>query len=289
MPRVLLNLDVDDIERAVAFYTQAFELRVGRRFDGEFVELLGAEAPVYLLLKKATSAPLPSHRLPRGPNGSTLQAMKVIITGVTGMVGEGVLLECLENSEVERVLSVSRRPSGHVHPKLQELLVPDFRELGAVEAQLNGYDACFYCAGISSVGMSEADYTRISYDTPVAFAETLARLNPNLVLVHVSGSHTDGTEQGKVMWARVKGKAENALMRLPLRGVYNMRPSLMKPVRGQKNVKTAYRIMLVLYPIMNLFFPGLTLNQVGRAMIRCVREGAPKQVLEPADIKALAG
>ncbi|HEY3252636.1 MAG TPA: NAD-dependent epimerase/dehydratase family protein [Polyangiaceae bacterium] len=215
--------------------------------------------------------------------------MKAIVTGVTGMVGEGVLLECLANPAVERVLSVSRRPSGHVHEKLAELLVADFRELRSVEARLTGYDACFYCAGVSSVGMNEADYTRITYETPLAFAETLARLNPKLVLVHVSGSHTDGTEQGKVMWARVKGKAENALMRLPLRGVYNMRPSLMKPVPGQKNVKTSYRIMLLLYPLLILFFPGLTLSQVGRAMIRCVREGAPKRVLEPADIRALSG
>jgi len=214
--------------------------------------------------------------------------MKLIVTGVTGMVGEGVLLECLGHPAVERVLSVSRRPSGHVHPKLEELLVADFRELGAVEGQLTGYDACFYCAGVSSVGMSEADYTRITYDTPLAFAQTLARLNPNLTLVHVSGSHTDGSEQGKVMWARVKGKAENALMRLPVRAVYNMRPGLMKPVAGQKNVKTSYRVMLVLYPLLNLFLPGLTLSQVGRAMIRCVREGAPKQVLEPADIQALS-
>jgi len=214
--------------------------------------------------------------------------MKVIITGGTGMVGEGVLLECLSNPEVEQVLSVSRRPAGHTHPKLEELLVPDFRELGAFEAQLSGYDGCFYCAGVSSVGMTEADYTRSTYDTPLAFAQTLARLNPSLVLVHVSGSHTDGSEQGKVMWARVKGKAENALMRLPLRGVYNMRPSLMKPVPGQKNVKASYRVLLVLYPLLNLFLPGLTLNQVGRAMIRCVREGAPKRVLDPADIKALS-
>jgi len=214
--------------------------------------------------------------------------MKVIITGGTGMVGEGVLLECLASPEVERVLSVSRRTSGHQHPKLTELLVPDFRELTAVEAQLSGYDACFYCAGVSSVGMSEADYTRITYETALAFAQTLARLNPNLVLVHISGAHTDGSEQGKIMWARVKGKAENALMRLPLRGVYNMRPSLMKPVAGQKNLKTSYRILLVLYPILNLFFPGLSLSQVARAMLRCAREGAPKRVLEAADIKALS-
>jgi uncharacterized protein YbjT (DUF2867 family) len=214
--------------------------------------------------------------------------MKVIVTGVTGMVGEGVLLECLANPEVERVLAVTRRPSGHVHPKLTELLVADFRELGAVQNELTGYDACFYCAGVSSVGMNEADYTRITYATPIAFAETLARLNPELVLVHVSGSHTDSSEQGKIMWARVKGKAENALLRLPLRAVYNMRPSLMKPVPGQKNLKTSYRMLLVLYPLLNLFFPGLTLNQLGRAMIRCVRQGAPKRILEAADIQTLA-
>ena len=214
--------------------------------------------------------------------------MKVIITGSTGMVGEGVLLECLNNPQVERVLSVSRRPCGHTHPKLAELLVPDFRELGGFEAQLVGYDACFYCAGVSSLGMSESEYARITFDTPLAFAQTLARLNPNLVLVHVSGSHTDGTERGKVMWARVKGKAENALMRLPLRAVYNMRPSLMKPVPGQKNLKRSYRVLLTLYPVLNLFFPGLTLSQVARAMIRCAREGAPKHVLEPEDIAALA-
>jgi uncharacterized protein YbjT (DUF2867 family) len=214
--------------------------------------------------------------------------MRVIITGSTGMVGEGVLLECLANSEVEQVLSISRRPCGHAHPKLVELLVPDFRDLTAVEAKLVDYDACFYCAGVSSVGMNEAEYTKITYDTPLAFAQTLARLNPNLVLVHVSGSHTDGTEQGKVMWARVKGRAENALMRLPLRGVYNMRPGLMKPVPGQKNLKRSYRFLLVFYPVMNLFFPGLTLNQVSRAMIRCAREGAPKNVLEPPDIAALS-
>lgn len=214
--------------------------------------------------------------------------MRVIITGSTGMVGEGVLLECLANPEIERVLTVSRRSSGHEHAKLSELLVPDFRELTGMEALLTGYDACFYCAGVSSVGMSEADYTVVTLDTPLAFARTLARLNPNLVLVHVSGSHTDSTEQGKIMWARVKGKAENALMRLPLRAVYNIRPSLMKPVPGQKNLKTSYRVALLFYPLLNLFFPGLTLNQVARAMIRCVREGAPQHVLEPADIAALA-
>jgi uncharacterized protein YbjT (DUF2867 family) len=214
--------------------------------------------------------------------------MKVIITGVTGMVGEGVLLECLANPAVDKVLSVSRKPCGHSHPKLEECLIADFRELGAVEPQLAGYDACFYCAGVSSVGMSEAEYTVATYDTPVAFATTLARLNPDMVLVHVSGARTDGTEQGKVMWARVKGKAENALTRLGIHAVYNFRPGLMKPVPGQKNLKRSYRVMLPLLPVMGLFLKSLTLNEVGEAMIRCVQLRPPKRVLEVPDIEALA-
>jgi len=214
--------------------------------------------------------------------------MKLILTGATGMVGEGVLLECLSDPTVEKVLSVSRRPCGHTHPKLEECLVPDFRDLASVEARLTGYDACFYCAGVSSIGLKESEYTVVTYDTPLHFAETLARLNPRMVLVHVSGAHTDGSEQGKVMWARVKGKAENALLRLPFKAVYNFRPSLMKPAPGQKNLKPSYKALLVFYPLLNLFFPGITLNDVGRAMLRCVREGAPKHVLEAKDIRALA-
>jgi len=213
--------------------------------------------------------------------------MKVILTGATGMVGEGVLLECLENPLVERVLSVSRRASGRTHAKLSELLVPDFREVSAVEASLTGYDACFYCAGISSLGMNEADYTVVTYDTPVAFATSLLRLNPGMVLVHVSGAHTDGTERGKVMWARVKGRAENALIRLPFKGTYNFRPSLMKPTRGQKNIKGGH-LLVVVYPLLNLFFPSMRLSDVGRAMINAVRFDAPKPVLEVADLRQLA-
>jgi uncharacterized protein YbjT (DUF2867 family) len=214
--------------------------------------------------------------------------VKIIVTGATGMVGEGVLLECLATPAVEKVLSVSRKPCGHTHPKLEECLVPDFRDLKAVESRLTGYDGCFYCAGVSSVGMSEADYTVAAYDTPVAFATTLARLNPNMVMTHVTGASTDGTGQGKVMWARVKGKAENALTQLGFRGVYNFRPGLMKPVPGQKNLKRSYRLMLPLLPIAGLFFKALTLSDVGKAMIRCVQSGAPKSVLEIPDIAALA-
>jgi uncharacterized protein YbjT (DUF2867 family) len=214
--------------------------------------------------------------------------MRVILTGVTGMVGEGVLLECLENDSVEKVLSVSRKPVNHTHTKLEQLLLPDFTNTTEVESKLTGYDACFYCAGVSSIGMSEAEYTVMSYDTPVAFATTLARLNPNMVFTYVTGARTDSTEQGKIMWARVKGRAENALMRLPFKGVYNFRPGLMTPKPGQKHLKTSYRVGLVFAPVMKVFFRALTLSQVGRAMIRCVQSGAPKQVLEIADIAALA-
>jgi uncharacterized protein YbjT (DUF2867 family) len=214
--------------------------------------------------------------------------VRIIVTGVTGMVGEGVLLECLENDSVEKVLAVSRKPTKHTHPKLEQLLVSDFRNTSEVEAQLTGYDACFYCAGVSSIGMSEADYTVVSYDTPVAFATTLARLDPMMVFTYVTGARTDSTEQGKTMWARVKGRAENALVRLPFKGVYNFRPGLMTPKPGQKHLKTAYRIALVFAPILKLFFRALTLSQVGRAMIRCAQSGADKPVLEIADIAALA-
>ena len=214
--------------------------------------------------------------------------MKVILTGATGMVGEGVLLECLDNPAVEQVLSVSRRACGRAHAKLRELLVPDFRDLSAVETELSGYDACFYCAGISSVGLKEPEYTVITYDTVVAFATTLLRLNPGMTFVHVSGSHTDGTEQGKVMWARVKGRAENALLRMPFKGVYNFRPGLMKPTPGQQRVKGGYYLVRVLYPLLNLVFPGMTLSDVGRAMINAARVGAPNGVLEVADIRQLA-
>jgi len=226
--------------------------------------------------------------LPRAGRTFTIARMRVIVTGATGMVGEGVLLECLENPATTHVLSVSRRSAGHSHPKLEECLVADFRDLSNVENRLTGYDACFYCAGVSSIGMSEEDYTIISYDTPVWFATILARLNPNLVLTYVTGAGTDSSERGSVMWARVKGKAENALMKLPLRGVYNFRPGVMTPVSGQKNLKRAYRMLMPLVPVLKLFLPALTLSEVGRAMIRCVTHGSDKHVLEVKDIAALA-
>ena len=214
--------------------------------------------------------------------------MKVIVTGATGMVGEGVLLTCLDDPTVTAVLSVSRRSCGHTHPKLRELLLPDFRAAGDHAAELTGYDACFYGAGISSVGMNEADYTVVSYDTPIAFAAVLQPLNPDLVFVYVTGQHTDSTEQGRVMWARVKGKAENALMRMDFKAVYNFRPALMKPVPGQRHVKAVFRAALLLYPLLALFFPSMDLRDVARAMIHCARFGSGKHVLEVDAIKAMA-
>jgi uncharacterized protein YbjT (DUF2867 family) len=217
--------------------------------------------------------------------------IKVILTGATGMVGEGVLLECLAHSQIEEVLMVSRRSSPLRHAKLRECIVQDFFKLEKVEAQLTGYDACFYCAGISSVGMKEADYTRVTYDTPLHFAETLVRLNPGMIFGHISGGHTDSSEQGKVMWARVKGRAENALMRLPFKKVYNFRPGFMKPVPGQRNFNPVYRVLLVvLYPVFRVLLPGmvLTMREVAQAMINSVLKGYPKQVLEVADIRELA-
>jgi uncharacterized protein YbjT (DUF2867 family) len=213
--------------------------------------------------------------------------MKIIITGATGMVGEGVLFECLENPIVKEVLIVNRRHYDMEHPKLKELLVNDFTKLEGLENQLSNYDACFYCAGISSVGMNEEKYNYITYETTVAFAEQLVKLNPNMVFNFVSGGHTDSTEQGKLMWARIKGKTENALMKLPFKAQYNFRPGFMKPFKQQKNVKTLFKPIIWLFPIL-LPKISLTLKQVGQAMINAVLRGYPKQVLEIADIKILA-
>lgn len=213
--------------------------------------------------------------------------MKVIITGATGMVGEGVLFECLENVNVTAVLIVSRRHYRLNHPKLKELLVPDFLRLADFSENLKGYDACFYCAGISSIGITEEAFKLITYDTTLAFASQLLQLNPNIVFNFVSGNRTDSTEKGKVMWARVKGKTENALMKLPFKNQYNFRPAIMKGTKGQVNVKTVYKILA---PLIAPFFPQktLTLKQVGQAMINAVLKGYPKQILEVNDIEELA-
>lgn len=213
--------------------------------------------------------------------------MKVILTGATGMVGEGVLLECLEDPAVKQVLMINRKPSPIVAPKLQELIVPDFMQLDEYSDALAGYDACFYCAGISSIGIDEEKYTYITYTTTLHFARTLAGLNNNMVFNFVSGSHTDSSEKGKLMWARVKGRTENALQQLPFKATYNFRPGFMQPFKQQKNVKIIFKLIIPLFP---LLFPkkSLTLKEVGQAMINVVLKGYAKSVLEISDIKILA-
>lgn len=211
--------------------------------------------------------------------------MKVIVTGATGMVGEGVLIECLDNDQVESVLYVGRKASGKSHPKLTEYLVSDFLSLKSDDSKLSGYDACFYCAGISSVGMDEAQYTHITYDTTLHFAKVLVNQNANLTFNFISGSHTDSSENGKVMWARVKGKTENALQKLSFNGQYNFRPGLMKPDKTQVQLKGFNKYIKFLYPIMGLFFTGVTVREIGRAMIAVTKFGFPEKMLEAIDIK----
>jgi hypothetical protein len=204
------------------------------------------------------------------------------------MVGEGVLFTCLNHPAVDQVLMVNRKAYPLQHPKLKELLLPDFTQAESVAEQFSGYNACFYCAGISSVGISEEQYTQITYDTTMGFAEALARVSPQMTFIFVSGGGTDSTEQGKTMWARVKGRTENALARLGFAAKYNFRPGLMKPQPGQRNVKLPLRIAGWLYPVLKYTGYASTLQQVGTAMINAALRGVPKQTLEVKDINALA-
>ncbi|KFF25888.1 NAD-dependent epimerase/dehydratase family protein [Chryseobacterium vrystaatense] len=213
--------------------------------------------------------------------------MKVIITGATGMVGEGVLFECLGNLTVTEVLIIGRKHYDKTHPKLKELIVKDFSEIDNYSELLKMYNGCFFCAGVSSVGENEESFTKKTYDFVVPFATKLSQINPAITFVYVSGNRTDSTEKGKVMWARVKGRTENALMKLPFKSQYNFRPAIMTGTKGQKNVKTIYKI---LGPLMSPFFPvkTLKLSEVGKAMINAVSKGYPTQILEADDIFKLA-
>jgi NAD dependent epimerase/dehydratase family len=220
---------------------------------------------------------------------SGFSSLKVIITGATGMVGEGVLLECLGHPAVAQVLSVSRKPCGITHDKLRECLVADFLDLNGIADQLTGYDACFFCAGISSVGMDEAQYTRITYDVTLNFARQLLRPGSQMSFVYVSGAQTDSSEKGSVMWARVKGRTENALQTVGFRKAYSFRPGAMRATPGQRHLKWYYTALSWLYPLLRVTLPNhvSTLQVVGRAMINAARTGYPKQVLEVKDINAL--
>lgn len=212
-----------------------------------------------------------------------------IITGATGMVGEGVLIECLNHPEVEQVLVINRKPGGISHPKLREIIHADFFHLDPIEPQLAGYNACFFCLGVSSVGMSQEEYRHITYDLTLHVGQLLARLNPEMTFCYVTGAGTDSSEQGRTAWARVKGATENALMRLFPRS-YMFRPAFMKAVPGQKNVKSLYRFLAWIYPIGRALYPAgfCTLQEVGRAMIHAAIKGYPKRILDVKDIVELS-
>jgi len=215
--------------------------------------------------------------------------MKVLITGTTGMVGEGVLLECLAQPTVTEVLSVSRKPTGITHPKLNEYIVPDFLSLEEGDTKMSGYDACFFCAGVSSVGIKEPEYTRLTYDTTLAFAKALSP-KPEMTFVYVSGASTDSTEKGRMMWARVKGRTENDLMKLPFKQVFAFRPGLMTIIEGQQRVPKMYKYLSWIVPVVKLLLPsGLnSLHQVGQAMIYAAQNGYEKSIIEIKDITILA-
>ena len=216
--------------------------------------------------------------------------IKAIITGSTGMVGEGVLLECLQHPAVESILVINRRPCGITHPRLKEIIHTDFFDLSPIESGLAGYNACFFCAGVSSVGMKEPEYTRITYDLTMNFAQTLSKLNPEMTLCYVSGAGTDSSEKGRMMWARVKGKTENDLMKLRFKNVYAFRPAFMKAVKGQKNLPKFYKYIQLPYPVLHALFPQYfgSLSDVGLAMINCALAGPEKKVLEARDIAEIA-
>ncbi|WP_343306233.1 NAD-dependent epimerase/dehydratase family protein [Chitinophaga niabensis] len=216
--------------------------------------------------------------------------LRVIITGATGMVGEGVLHECLQSPDITAVLLINRKPSGVTHPKLKEIIHSDFFELSSIEGQLSGYDACYFCLGVSAIGMNEEDYYRMTYTLTLYIAQVLSKVNPEMVFCYVSGSGTDSSEKGRVMWARVKGKTENDLMNLPFKKVYAFRPGYMQPTKGLKNVKKYYNYMSWMYPFFRTVFPSFvsTLKELGQAMIAVTKDGYPKKVLEVKDIIKLA-
>jgi len=219
--------------------------------------------------------------------------VNAIIFGATGMVGQGVLRECLLDQEILHVLSIVRAPSGRQHPKLRELVHANFFDFSEIESELAGFDAAFFCLGVTSAGKTEAQYSRVTYDITMAVAEPLARLNPDMTFIFVSGAGTDSTERGRSMWARVKGKTENALLRLPFKAAYMFRPGVIQPMHGVKSKTALYRIpYLILRPLtpwLRKRFPQYvtTTEQLGRAMIVVAKYGAPKSVLESSDINKL--
>jgi uncharacterized protein YbjT (DUF2867 family) len=219
--------------------------------------------------------------------------MNILLFGATGMVGQGVLRECLLDPDVRSIVTIGRSTTGQQHEKLREIVHEDFSNFSVIESELSGFDACFFCLGVSSAGMTEEQYHRVTYDFTMAAAQTLARLNPGMTFIYVSGAGTDSTEHGRTMWARVKGKTENALLRLPFKAAYMFRPSVIQPLHGITSKTKAYRVFYAvtrpLLPLLKALFPRYvtTTEQVGRAMINAARQGAPKAVLESQDINSL--
>ncbi len=205
------------------------------------------------------------------------------------MVGEGVLIECLNHPDVEQVLVINRKPGGVSHQKLREIIHRDFFDLVPIEKQLAGFNACFFCLGVSSVGMSNEEYRHITHDLTLNVAQLLANLNPEMTFCYVTGAGTDSTERGRTAWARVKGTTENALLRL-FKRAYMFRPAFMKATPGQKNVKSYYKFFSWLYPIGRALYPAgfCTLQEVGLAMIEAAGKGYPRQILQVEDIVRLA-
>lgn len=220
--------------------------------------------------------------------------MKVLLFGATGMVGQGVLRECLLDPEVERVVAVGRRAGSARHEKLHQLVVPDLHDLSGHASELTGFDACFFCLGVSSAGMSEAEYRRVTKDLTLAVAGLLARLNPAMTFVYVSGAGSDSTERGRTMWARVKGETENALLRLPFAAAFMFRPGYVQPLHGitsrTRLYRAAYAVASPLFPLLDRLVPDhvTTTERVGRAMLVVARRGASAKVLETRDLNALA-
>jgi uncharacterized protein YbjT (DUF2867 family) len=220
--------------------------------------------------------------------------MNVLLFGASGMVGQGVLRECLLDSEVAKVLTVVRKPTGRQHEKLTELVQPDLATLASLEPQLTGFDACFFCAGVSSLGMTEEEYARVTYDLTLGAAKTLLRTSPDLTFVYVSGAGTDGSEKGRMMWARVKGRTENALLSLPFRAAYMFRPGAIMPLHGIRSSTRWYNLVYAavrpIYPVLRRVPPNMitTTEQLGRAMLAVARKGYSTHVLEMADINRLS-
>ena len=216
--------------------------------------------------------------------------IQAIITGATGMVGEGVLNECLQHKDVEQVLVIGRKTCGYTHPKLKEIVHSNLYDLSSIENQLSNYNACYFCLGTTSIGKNEEEYTKITYTLTMHVASTMSKLNKDMTFCYISGANTDSTEKGKSMWARVKGKTENDLMKLPFRQVFNFRPGYMQPTKGLKNTLPYYKYVDWMYPVLRFAFPKFvtTLQELALAMINSSIYGYEKKIIEVPDIVVLS-